>query len=1380
MAWWDSKHRSPGASTTSLTSPSSLLPRTRLSLGDAFPQLEPEPRRSTNITMDQRRALLSPVFEDQPALPSTPALLVHVEIQFTDPVIRSRYTRSYGSSPGFVPSKRICNGLLRRIDRCSRELLTRKDPAALDMFKDDTFERKPLRFEMAFCIARRDSGQWEERTFRSYQKQPLTVALTKEIILASHRMIGLFLRRHDRDFRWLDGSIRETGPERPETTVPSHNGPLDLCCVPRSRFIESTQEFESVPGYSIEFSFRSRNPQREVPVYERVLKVDSEQTAPLTLFMSEDMLRKGLQAANIDLDRRKQRFENHARTCSELKCRHSDAESLSIQLRIVNNLGPVYDHVHCSIQSTLSTFGNPESRDCDDLLHAATYAFVSIQKETDARVNNLNDFELRVIELRGKRWSLQQPARFSVDSSASYGRRTIQAALDRVQTGIADVLRGNDIAIHITAHKRGHLILDKAIVAHAKYGIPRETFPSPKDEESAFVSRLKSRIQKDIDMVFEDTCSIDDIPEEEEASEPMPTSVIQAETQRAGDQVATARGAYSRSQTATPPLVPTQESLSPRAQRIPSLTRQSFPTDTRSVKSAVSSNDGNDSSMATSVASEDTAERSSVVSEDPTPLIIVSAVRPTQRRFPLVPKRYSSTARVSSASTLIEEIEFGPGSSSMAGSGYGAIRGMEAIEGIKTKISDAGLRIDLGGEPLISPASSSTSNPAARPEGARHMSNQAQENTSGAEAVVQPPMDTAEALDYAEELASGPGFDEITKVETPSSFNETTSPGVDAYSTTPSTPALSSGGGSSPRNSILITPTYLRTLSGTRDPVLRDFEPDSEPEEAMINMEAEVEERQPLKRGEVGDQHTADLQPIGSSSLGPAFEIVAAPNVATVGSDASGLGIEGQIEAVSSGEDATEEDAPDPKRRVPSRLPTPSFEMDDRDLSTSDAIPREEKLGAEHAEEQPDESGSLAADSPTPEVRHSGTISAPILATTSGSISAPEAGISSPEAAVSHVVEVTDSGKWFGPASATDLPTATEPDTQHIEVTSNVSRNAHGSAASDATKQNDSAGSGADALSLGPAEEAIRQVPELSVGDKLGEKTDNNKVSILEFSPETTHFLDGGNAPNELSGLVPARCVESPTGAVGPVKEAVGVLSSQAPEISVQDFATLTPSASLTENRDLADGLAAETSGLPEGAEGVDKSVFKSLYLSPSHDHSPQSSAVSLSEWSDCQPCGVSSRGSVETVRTPEENERRARKPSPSRCTSRPQTAGYLGLRETRFVEIGLRGALGDSRRRLSLPLSQHMMMIDQDQAAAAASNQTMAVGSPASSVAGGRVRKPSRGRPVRSRKEGRAAKTEDRLENGEEEHQMVLPRVMMLLAGVVAISKVLKGPQQY
>src|SRR5690349_20436440 len=113
MAWWDSKNRrgslqatagvpSPAAVSSSPVSAASPKRKRRLAVGDAFPVLDPEPRRSTNMAMDQQRAQLSPVFGSQPALPSTPALVVHVEIQFTDPVIRSRYSRSYGSSPGFA------------------------------------------------------------------------------------------------------------------------------------------------------------------------------------------------------------------------------------------------------------------------------------------------------------------------------------------------------------------------------------------------------------------------------------------------------------------------------------------------------------------------------------------------------------------------------------------------------------------------------------------------------------------------------------------------------------------------------------------------------------------------------------------------------------------------------------------------------------------------------------------------------------------------------------------------------------------------------------------------------------------------------------------------------------------------------------------------------------------------------------------------------------------------------------------------------------------------------------------------------------------------------------------------------------------------------
>ncbi|KAK5657137.1 hypothetical protein OQA88_3665, partial [Cercophora sp. LCS_1] len=602
--------------------------------------------------MDQRRALLSPVLDQQPALPSTPALTVHVEIHFTDPVIRSRYTRSYGSSPDFQPTPRIRKGLLRRIERCSEELITRKDSGALDILKDGTYERKPLRYEIAFRVITRERGEYAQRTYRSYQKQPLTVGLTKDIILASHRIVGLFLRRHDEGFKWFDGAVRDSSLEGPQLTSPSLDGPLSLLCVPGLPFIESTQQFEHVPGYSIELSFRSRNPRRRVPVFGKTLRISSEQTAPLTSDMCEDLLWKGLNAINCGLEPRKQQFDLHSRSCWESDCRHSNDEALNVEIRVVNKLGSDWN-AHRNIQSKLLLFRDPEAHDCNDFLQAVEAKLVSIRNESDAKINDLDDFEFRVVELRGSGWSVRHPAGFSRGSSSSYGRRTIQAALDRIQTGIADVLRGHDVAIRVSARKRGHVILDKAIVARAKRGTPGEMFASPQDAQEIFVSRLRARIQQDLDKVFADTCSIDDLPEEEEQEPERPSSAV--------TMVEVEPPSPQKRPPSEPPSIPTTPVKSPRLQRMFSLTGRS-----PSVKSVGSIGDFRASgdpfesygSKTVSVASEDVSETASAIGEERPPLVYYSPIKPTQRRFPLIsPRRNtSSTGRVSNASTLIGEI----------------------------------------------------------------------------------------------------------------------------------------------------------------------------------------------------------------------------------------------------------------------------------------------------------------------------------------------------------------------------------------------------------------------------------------------------------------------------------------------------------------------------------------------------------------------------------------------------------------------------------------------------------------------------------------------------------------------------------------------------
>ncbi|KAK0746115.1 hypothetical protein B0T18DRAFT_143968 [Schizothecium vesticola] len=883
-----------------------LVNKRRTALGDVSSRLAPEPvprstNTNTNMTMGLRQELSSPVLEElPPSPPTTPALIVHVDIRFTNPDIQPRYSRSYGSSPAFAPTARIRNGLLRRIDRCSRELLTRKDSAALDMINDASLERKPLRFEMTFRIITRDGGDWAQRTYRSYQKQPLTVADTKDIILASHRIVGLFLRKHDEGFLWMDGAVRDMDEHGSETTTDVSSP--SLLCVPRSRFLEFSQSFEFVPGYTVEVSFRSRNSNREVPLFAKTVRVNSEQAAPLTVFASEDVLWRGLQVINQGLERRKQELDSHIRSCRSSHCQHSDDKSVFVELRVTNNLGPVYPHVQRTVESKLLLFRDPDSCDCEEFLRDIETTMADVRRDTDAKISGLDDFEFTILELRGSGWSTRRPATFNIGPSASFGRRTIQAALDRIQTGIADVLRGHNVAIHISSHKRGHLILDKAIVAHAKLG-PKEPLSLPEEEEAVFLSRLKMQIQQDIDMVFEDTCTIDDIADEEVEQRPFSRLAALCANDDSSKMTISSRSNSVASEPerrpatpirdwtkkpspaqrpATPttnslkqreqekrPAMPMRDSLKRRVQRVFSFTSRRSPRrDTSSIESVGSTNSHNpsedayeaDSSIATSVAGDDVLEKASPLhSEERTSSITVSPFRRIHRKLSLLSR--SRSARVSSASSTLGD-EF-PG-------GLGNIETGDAPrDGRREEAAEATARTtsrpsqafgettsQVAGDALISVTSVEADfdvgnararmNPVTRPRITSPpglVSNPKLRSGHSQRGILRPlmesPMDSPALAPFedAQEFSSSVLDAEplaIPKPAPPHSISQTASPAPEEYTTAPSTPGLSTGGDPSPRNSLLITPTYTRTLSGLRDCVVDiDTETNTTPMEVL-------------------------------------------------------------------------------------------------------------------------------------------------------------------------------------------------------------------------------------------------------------------------------------------------------------------------------------------------------------------------------------------------------------------------------------------------------------------------------------------------------------------------------------------------------------------
>ncbi|EFX01619.1 pt repeat family protein [Grosmannia clavigera kw1407] len=508
------------------------------------------------------------------AAPRAP-LVVHIEARFPgsdvlpEPCI---YSREYNSSPDFVPSERLCKGLLRRIDHCSRELITRKDVKALlpQRRHGQLCSAKPLRYELRYRIIRQDGSVWADKVYTSYQKQEVTRASTGGVILAIHRIVGLFLCRYDPSFKWAELPTgapsylfkpQSSGSELSHTAV---GNPIPLSCVPEARFLDASQSFEAIPGYSIHFSFRSHSRTRSEVEWKRNITLQSLQTAPLNLPLAEDLLWRSFDSVNNALEGRRAVFfhENAAEDLRDGVDNLSfDEDALDIELRISNNLGPDYDHLTRSIRSKLGLFQHPDARDCNDFVQSVQNNLLRFRDFADGQIGALPDFDLRVLTLHGLGWYTDAPARFALNHMTTYPRDTIEALLERIQTGITHVLRGSDTSIHIVAHKRGHLVFDEVMVIRSHQATLLPPSYTVDDQMKETVARLKRRIQQDLDAICRDTCSIDDIPED-----PI-SGVVVTESATAAARVYT--GNVSVRELAPLQRVPSVRPISPRVVELP-------------------------------------------------------------------------------------------------------------------------------------------------------------------------------------------------------------------------------------------------------------------------------------------------------------------------------------------------------------------------------------------------------------------------------------------------------------------------------------------------------------------------------------------------------------------------------------------------------------------------------------------------------------------------------------------------------------------------------------------------------------------------------------------------------------------------------------------
>ncbi|KAI1197754.1 hypothetical protein F5X97DRAFT_324180 [Nemania serpens] len=489
------------------------------------PSEDPTPAPREAVSAPETRSL----FRDSPPVRS---LSIRVTVQFGEP-LNYTHSQDYEGSSLLRPTEELCEALVRRVDHCSKELITRRDSSALDRTGSDGLA-KPLRYEIHLQVLRNEVGTgteaWASRTLRSYQKQPLSTEGAREVILSTHYMVGLFLRHHDEAFVWKDGPVRED-PVQELKTFPYRPGRVQpLTSIPRSFFIEKQQDFESIPGYTVCFSFTSQDHHRTPPHWHETVEVNSRQLSPLTLTNAENLFLDACYAVDGVFQSQRREFEALRKSCaSHSGCRHCrphDGDGIQMLLSVKNNVGPLFDNLERTTSATVNVLWKDQATDCVEFIENTRAAIVQVCRDIDGSVSRMNDFEFYIIELRGSGWTIDEPLSFTIGPETCLCRRTVESLLDRLQTGVADVLRGNAIAVRMTARKRGHFILHKTLVAREPMESPGNK-KKPGKSKAYVLDRLKKRIDRDIEMVCRDTCTIANRDVETANPDRIPTALSQ-------------------------------------------------------------------------------------------------------------------------------------------------------------------------------------------------------------------------------------------------------------------------------------------------------------------------------------------------------------------------------------------------------------------------------------------------------------------------------------------------------------------------------------------------------------------------------------------------------------------------------------------------------------------------------------------------------------------------------------------------------------------------------------------------------------------------------------------------------------------------------------
>ncbi|EGY22723.1 hypothetical protein VD0002_g962 [Verticillium dahliae] len=454
-------------------------------------------------------ALAPPQSPAQPSTPPPAGLTIRALIKFGPPLL-ANYDNIYEACRDFIPSDNICQGLLRRLEHGCHDLITRRDSSALDPKSG----RKPLRFEAHFTITRA-GVPWTTVTYRSYQKLPLDRQAAVDVAWATDRIIGTFLRRHDRGFTWQapDRHSIDSRTTRPQSR---HSASL-FSLASQDRLVVAKQHEPFLPGYEVVLNFRSKCRSRQPVTWDRRFTIQSTQTTPLTPRLVEGFIWKLSKCIHDALDARKRDFDDSRATCDFLEEVQDSFEdgAVFIDFKLHNCTRINNPDASRSVTSSFPLFQDSDAHDAREFAEQLNKSLTDLRDETDKALNSLDDLKLLIREISGRDHTIKNPFAVVLDSSVCYAPRTIDAALDRVQSGIAHVLYGKDVTLVMAATKRGHMVLEKTIVGRpaslnsltSLHSLAEE----PQTEQEILLSSLKECIQRDIAMVILDTRSLSDM-----------------------------------------------------------------------------------------------------------------------------------------------------------------------------------------------------------------------------------------------------------------------------------------------------------------------------------------------------------------------------------------------------------------------------------------------------------------------------------------------------------------------------------------------------------------------------------------------------------------------------------------------------------------------------------------------------------------------------------------------------------------------------------------------------------------------------------------------------------------------------------------------------